>query len=125
MQLLRQDTQQGQQIGRIARLSLDELAEPADAVGGEETGTVVLPEVRTVEAATVCELNARAFLAEGAIQCGYCTPGMVLSAVALLHKNPRPTDEQILEWMDPNVCRCCGYPKILAAVRRAASYSPR
>ena len=66
-----------------------------------------------------------AFLAEGASQCGYCTPGMVLSTVALLAKNPRPTDEQIIEWLDPNVCRCCGYPKILAAVRRAAAQSRR
>lgn len=61
-----------------------------------------------------------AFLAEGAVQCGYCTPGMILTAVALLNKNPRPTDEQIVAWMKGNLCRCCGYPKILAAIRRAA-----
>jgi aerobic-type carbon monoxide dehydrogenase small subunit (CoxS/CutS family) len=61
-----------------------------------------------------------AFLAEGAFQCGYCTPGMVLTAAALLTRTPRPTDEQIIAAMDGNICRCCGYPKILAAVRRAA-----
>ncbi len=61
-----------------------------------------------------------AFLAEGAMQCGYCTPGMVLAAVALLRENPRPNDEQIVEWMNPHICRCNGYTKILRAVRRAA-----
>jgi carbon-monoxide dehydrogenase small subunit len=61
-----------------------------------------------------------AFLAEGAFQCGFCTSGMVMSTVALLREKPSPSDEQILEWMDGNVCRCCGYPKILKAVKRAA-----
>ncbi|TKJ38906.1 MAG: (2Fe-2S)-binding protein [Planctomycetes bacterium B3_Pla] len=63
----------------------------------------------------------QAFLDVGAIQCGYCTPGMILSAVALLEENPRPTDEQIAEWMNVNICRCNGYTKILNAVRRAAA----
>ncbi len=62
----------------------------------------------------------QAFLDEGAIQCGYCTPGMILNAVALLEKNPQPTDEQIAEWMNGNICRCNGYTKILSAIRRAA-----
>jgi len=63
----------------------------------------------------------QAFLDEGAIQCGYCTPGMILNAVALLEKNPQPTDEQITEWMNVNLCRCNGYTKILKAIRRAAA----
>ncbi len=63
----------------------------------------------------------QAFLAEGAIQCGYCTPGMILNAVALLKNNPQPTDEQIAEWMNVNLCRCNGYTKILSAIRRAAT----
>ena len=61
-----------------------------------------------------------AFLAEGAMQCGYCTPGMILTAVALLEKIPNPTDEVIAAAMNVNICRCNGYPKILNAVRRAA-----
>jgi aerobic-type carbon monoxide dehydrogenase small subunit (CoxS/CutS family) len=61
-----------------------------------------------------------AFLAEGAIQCGYCTPGMILTAVALLERNPHPSDEEIVKAMNGNLCRCCEYPKILAAIRRAA-----
>ena len=66
-----------------------------------------------------------AFLAEGAIQCGFCTPGMVLRAVALLRRSPRPSDDEIVDWMDGNLCRCCGYPKIVAAVRRAANQMAR
>ncbi|HPD45519.1 MAG TPA: (2Fe-2S)-binding protein [Anaerohalosphaeraceae bacterium] len=63
----------------------------------------------------------QAFLDEGAMQCGYCTPGMVLSAVALLQRNPNPTDEQIVRGMNGNICRCNGYVKIIGAVRRAAA----
>lgn len=61
-----------------------------------------------------------AFLEEGAMQCGYCTPGMIMRAVSLLQRNPNPTDEQIITEMNGNVCRCNGYIKILNAVRRAA-----
>jgi carbon-monoxide dehydrogenase small subunit len=63
----------------------------------------------------------QAFLDEGAIQCGYCTPGMILTAAALLNENPHPTDQQITEWMDGNICRCSGYTKIHKAIRRAAA----
>lgn len=61
-----------------------------------------------------------AFLAEGAMQCGYCTPGMVLKAVSLLERNPEPTDRQIKAGMNGNICRCNGYTKIMQAIRRAA-----
>jgi aerobic-type carbon monoxide dehydrogenase small subunit (CoxS/CutS family) len=61
-----------------------------------------------------------AFFAEGAMQCGYCTPGMIMATVALLETKPHPSDEEILEWINGNLCRCNGYPKILRAIRRAA-----
>ncbi len=61
-----------------------------------------------------------AFLEEGAMQCGYCTSGMILSAVALLQDKPNPTDEEIVAGMNGNICRCNGYVKIKNAVRRAA-----
>ncbi len=66
-----------------------------------------------------------AFLAAGAMQCGYCTPGMILKTVALLEEHPQPTDRQIVEWMDGNICRCNGYVKILSAIRRAAKREGR
>jgi aerobic-type carbon monoxide dehydrogenase small subunit (CoxS/CutS family) len=63
----------------------------------------------------------RAFLDEAAMQCGYCTPGMILATVALLGRNPEPNDHQIIDALNGNICRCCGYPRIIAAVRKAAS----
>jgi len=62
----------------------------------------------------------QAFLDEGAMQCGYCVPGMILQAVALLEKTPRPSETQIVDAMNGNLCRCCGYPRILAAISKAA-----
>jgi aerobic-type carbon monoxide dehydrogenase small subunit (CoxS/CutS family) len=61
-----------------------------------------------------------AFLEEGAMQCGYCTGGMILTAVALLEENANPTDREIAKGMNGNICRCNGYPKVVSAVRRAA-----
>ncbi len=63
-----------------------------------------------------------AFLATGAMQCAYCTSGMILSAVALLAKTPHPSDAEIVRGMDGNICRCGTYPRIVAAVRLAASH---
>lgn len=61
-----------------------------------------------------------AFLAEGAMQCGYCIPGMIMSAAGLLERKPHPTDAEISQAMQGNICRCGGYERILAAIRRAA-----
>jgi aerobic-type carbon monoxide dehydrogenase small subunit (CoxS/CutS family) len=80
-------------------------------------------EVTTVEGlAGATELGAlqRAFLEEGGVQCGYCTPGMLISATALLRSNGAPTDDEVRQALAGNLCRCTGYQKIVAAVRRAA-----
>jgi aerobic-type carbon monoxide dehydrogenase small subunit (CoxS/CutS family) len=61
-----------------------------------------------------------AFLEEGAMQCGYCTAGMIMSGVALLSKHQNPNDEEIVRFMNGNICRCGTYPRIVAAIRRAA-----
>lgn len=61
-----------------------------------------------------------AFLEADALQCGYCTPGMIMSGVALLSKNTNPSEQEIVRSMEGNVCRCGTYPRIGAAVRRAA-----
>src|SRR5205814_1386670 len=60
------------------------------------------------------------FINEGAMQCGYCVPGMVLAAVALLRRNPAPDQTKIVEALNGNICRCCGYVNVLKAVQRAA-----
>jgi carbon-monoxide dehydrogenase small subunit len=62
----------------------------------------------------------RAFLEENGFQCGFCTPGMILNAHALLAAHPRPSPEQTREWMESNLCRCTGYEGIERAIRRAA-----
>ena len=61
-----------------------------------------------------------ALMDEGAIQCGYCTPGMIISAEALLRKNPDPTEDEIRLALSGNICRCSGYVQIVRAVKRAA-----
>ncbi len=67
----------------------------------------------------------QAFIDEGAMQCGYCTSGMVLRTAALLDANPNPTAAQVIDALDGSLCRCCGYPRILAAVRRVADGKTR
>jgi len=60
-----------------------------------------------------------AFVNEGAIQCGYCTPGMVMKSVSILAKNPHPTEEEIRRELEGNICRCTGYVKIVQAIQKA------
>lgn len=63
----------------------------------------------------------RNLLDEGGVQCGFCTPGMIISATALLARTPAPSDEEIRIGLSGNLCRCTGYAKIIAAVRRTAA----
>jgi carbon-monoxide dehydrogenase small subunit len=63
----------------------------------------------------------RTLLEEGGVQCGFCTPGMIMSASALLERNSNPSDEEIRIGLSGNLCRCTGYARILAAVARTAS----
>ena len=63
----------------------------------------------------------QAFLEHHAFQCGFCTPGMIMNAYALLLRNPQPTREQIIRAMDDNLCRCGSHPRIVAAIEHAAS----
>ena len=80
-------------------------------------------EVTTVEglsrAGRLSDLQ-EAFVAEGAIQCGYCTPGMLMAAESVLRRYQRPTTEQIREGISGNLCRCTGYTKIVCAIRKTA-----
>ena len=63
----------------------------------------------------------QAFIETGAVQCGYCTPGMIMTGKALLDANPNPQDFEILEAIDGNICRCTGYVKIVDAIQLAAN----
>jgi aerobic-type carbon monoxide dehydrogenase small subunit (CoxS/CutS family) len=67
----------------------------------------------------------QAFIDEHALQCGYCTAGMIMAGVALLERTPSPTDDEIVRGMNGNVCRCGTYPEIVAAIKRAAKAERR
>lgn len=86
-------------------------------------------EIITIEGLTGADGSLhpiqRAFLDQGAVQCGFCTPGMVLAAKWLLDRNPHPSREEIREALSGNLCRCTGYNKIVDAVQRAAIYLER
>jgi len=87
-------------------------------------GAVAASEITTIEG---LEKDGKlhplqqAFLDQGAMQCGYCTCGMIMSGVALLRKNPNPTPVEVIEFMNGNICRCGTYPRIMAALSEAAN----
>ena len=89
-----------------------------------KVGAVAQKQITTIEGiASGEQLHPvqEAFLETGAMQCGYCTSGMIMSAVALLAKKPQPTQADIIDFMDGNVCRCGTYPRIVGAIQKAAS----
>ncbi|MDQ4081685.1 MAG: (2Fe-2S)-binding protein [Actinomycetota bacterium] len=97
-------------------------------VDGEPISTCLLlaplaegRDVTTAEGLTADDPVARAFVEAHAFQCGYCTPGMVLTAKRLLEENPRPTRDEIKLAMSGNLCRCGSYVKIVEAIERAAA----
>lgn len=86
-------------------------------------GAVAQKQITTIEGlATRDHLHPvqEAFLETGAMQCAYCTSGMIMSAVALLRRNPDPKESEIVDFMDGNICRCGTYPRIVSAIQRAA-----
>ncbi len=88
-----------------------------------KVGTVAQKEIMTIEGLASGEKLhpvQEAFLEAGALQCGYCTSGMIMSAVALLKRNPNPTAKNIMDFMDGNICRCGTYPRIVNAIQKAA-----
>ena len=101
-------------------------------IGGKPTASCVThvadahrQEILTIEGlAKGAELHPvqQAFLAEGAFQCGYCTAGMILGVVAFLKETPHPTEAEIRSGMNRYLCRCCHYPTVVKAIRRAAEH---
>lgn len=86
-------------------------------------GTVSGKQITTIEGLAAGEQLhpvQQAFLDEGAMQCAYCTSGMIMSAVALLKKNPSPNEGEIIDFMDGNICRCGTYSRIITAIQKAA-----
>ncbi|MHB8244998.1 MAG: (2Fe-2S)-binding protein [Acidimicrobiales bacterium] len=101
--------------------------------GAPQLSCLLLPaqvegaDVTTIEGvahASALDRLQRAFMSSGALQCGYCTPGMILAAKALLDANPAPTSQEIKEALAGNLCRCTGYASIVEAVEQAARMEP-
>jgi len=89
-----------------------------------KVGTVAQRQITTIEGLARGEQLhpvQEAFLDAGAMQCGYCTSGMIMSAVALLKRNPAPKESEIIDFMEGNICRCGTYPRIVAAIQKAAT----
>lgn len=89
-----------------------------------QIGDVAQKTVTTIEGlakADALHPVQEAFMEDGAFQCGYCTSGMILATVALLAEKPDPSDADVTDWMNTNLCRCCGYAKIHGAIRKAAA----
>jgi len=90
-------------------------------------GSVAHKQITTIEGlAQADRLHPvqEAFLELGAMQCAYCTSGMIMSAVALLNQSPNPQVREIVHFMDGNVCRCGTYPRIVSAIQKAAKATP-
>ena len=105
---------------RACTVLIDGVAAPSCLI---PIATVMAKQIETIEGLETKDgLNPvqKAFMEAEAIQCGYCVPGMVLSTVALLRRNPQPDTEAIVAALNGNLCRCCGYGNILKAVARAA-----
>jgi isoquinoline 1-oxidoreductase alpha subunit len=85
-------------------------------------GAVAQRAITTIEGLSGDGLHPlqKAFLDAGALQCGYCTSGMIMSAAALLQKNPAPKEREIVDFMDGHVCRCGTYARIVSAIQNAA-----
>jgi len=93
-----------------------------------KVGTVAGKRIVTIEglaAGGKLHPMQEAFIAADAMQCGWCTPGMILGAVGLLRKNPHPSDAEIVTGMNGHICRCGTYPKVVAAIKSAAGKGGR
>ena len=128
LELLRQDlvltgTKNGCSAGECGACTVLMDGEPVNAcmvLAVEADGT----EIVTVEGLAhddQLDVIQQEFMDEGAVQCGFCTPGMLISARALLNRTPHPTEEQIREALVGNLCRCTGYTRIVQAIQKASS----
>lgn len=85
-----------------------------------QAATVVGKQITTIEGLQQPHPLQKSFVECGAMQCGYCIPGMIMSAAGLLKNNPNPSDQQILRAMEGNICRCGSHPRILEAIKKVA-----
>lgn len=112
----------GCEVGECGTCTVIMNAEPVNSclvLVGQAGGSII----ETIEGLAndgVLHPLQRAFIQKGAVQCGYCTPGMIMAAKSLLDSNPRPNQEEIREALAGNLCRCTGYTKIVEAIESAS-----
>jgi aerobic-type carbon monoxide dehydrogenase small subunit (CoxS/CutS family) len=99
---------------------VDGVATPSCRLSAEEAAGKTILTIEGLDANPNLHPVQRAFIEDDAMQCGYCTSGMIMSAVALLAKTPHPSDDHIREALAPHLCRCGVYARVLRAVKRAA-----
>jgi carbon-monoxide dehydrogenase small subunit len=102
-------------------VTLDGRVVCACLVLGVETQDAEIETIEGMAQGEVLHPLQRVFLEEAALQCGICTPGILVAAKSLLEKNPDPTDTEVRYWLAGNLCRCTGYDKIIKAVQKAAA----
>src|SRR5438128_3569611 len=100
---------------------VDGVPRPSCVMLAAQAGGCTLTTVESLGSARKLHPLQEAFVDSGAIQCGFCTPGMLLSAHALLKSNPRPTEDEVRDALSGNLCRCTGYVKPVQAIQRAAA----
>jgi nicotinate dehydrogenase subunit A len=98
----------------------DDEVVPTCAAGVDAFAGRAITTLEGIGAAGALHPVQQAFIDEEAAQCGYCIPGMIIGAVALLRRNPEPSDDEIREALEPHLCRCGSHLRIIRAVRRAA-----
>jgi aerobic carbon-monoxide dehydrogenase small subunit len=103
---------------------VDDVPVTACATFAFEIGGKAITTIEGLAEAGMLDPVQRAFLEHGAFQCGFCTPGMILSVKALLARHPEPDESMIRQWLNANICRCTGYQMIVEAVRTAARIGP-
>jgi aerobic-type carbon monoxide dehydrogenase small subunit (CoxS/CutS family) len=100
---------------------VEDNAVPACTLGAHEVAGKKVVTIEGLERGGVLHAVQRAFIEDDAMQCGYCTSGLIISAIALLGRIPNPTDADIREALAPHLCRCGVYGRVLRAVERAAT----
>ncbi len=111
-------TKKGCDLGNCGACTVLMNGEPINSclvLAVEAEGSVILT-IEGLSEGTTLHAIQQAFIQYGAVQCGYCTPGMILSAKALLDENPNPTEEEVRVAISGNLCRCTGYKKIVEAI---------
>ncbi len=105
---------------RACTVLLDGRATPSCLTPMKTVGDRAIETIEGLAGGDDLDVLQKAFVDAEAMQCGYCVPGMILTTKALLERNPSPSEDEVVEGMNANLCRCCGYKNLVEAVKLAA-----